>query len=52
LNGRLFAVIGAAPVMEAHKMTRLTERPWQDEILFETVLPPLIAAPQRDVFEF
>ena len=41
IGGRLFVIVGAAPVMEAWKVTRLGEREWQRESLFETVVDPL-----------
>ena len=37
-GGRLFVVVGQAPVMEAWKVTRVGEREWQREGLFETVV--------------
>jgi len=40
-GGRLFAVVGEAPVMEAKLITRVGDREWAEESLFETVLPPL-----------
>ena len=46
VGGRLFVVVGQAPVMEAWKVTRVGEREWQSEGLFETVIDPLIHAPQ------
>src|SRR5690606_18268266 len=46
IGGRLFVVVGQAPVMEAWKVTRIGEREWQHESLFETVIDPLINAPQ------
>lgn len=49
-GGRLFAVIGQAPVMEATLVTRKGETEWQREILFETELPPLLNVPQPSRF--
>jgi protein-L-isoaspartate(D-aspartate) O-methyltransferase len=43
-GGRLFAVLGEAPIMEAVLVRRTGEREWSREGLFETVLPPLINA--------
>ncbi len=40
-GGRLFAVVGEEPVMEAKLVTRVGDREWAEESLFETVLPPL-----------
>jgi len=52
IGGRLFIIVGEAPVMEAWKVTRLGEREWQRESLFETVVDPLdhAAADSRFVF--
>lgn len=51
-GGRLFVVVGQAPVMEAWKITRVGEREWQRESLFETVLAPLVNAPRPPAFVF
>jgi protein-L-isoaspartate(D-aspartate) O-methyltransferase len=40
-GGRLFAVIGQEPVMQACIFTRIKEDEWIKDILFETVIPPL-----------
>ncbi|QKT03216.1 protein-L-isoaspartate O-methyltransferase [Ectothiorhodospiraceae bacterium 2226] len=50
LGGRLFAVVGDAPVMEARLITRVAEDEWVHESLFETELTPLINAPQPPRF--
>ncbi len=52
VGGRLFAVVGEAPVMEARLVTRVTEDAYRTTNLFETVIPPLKNAmqPQRFVF--
>ncbi|MCL4470399.1 MAG: protein-L-isoaspartate O-methyltransferase family protein [Sulfuricella sp.] len=52
VGGRLFAVVGEAPVMEARLITRVTEDAYRTANLFETVIPPLKNAmqPQRFVF--
>lgn len=52
LGGRMFVVVGSAPVMQAWKITRVGEREWQRESLFETVLTPLINAPRPSAFVF
>nr|VFJ51040.1 MAG: protein-L-isoaspartate(D-aspartate) O-methyltransferase [Candidatus Kentron sp. DK] len=50
-NGRLFAVVGREPVMEARLITRPDAGNWREQILFETVLPPLRQpAPAIDAF--
>ena len=40
-GGRLFAVVGKAPVMEARLLSRREDGQWSDEALFETDLPRL-----------
>ncbi len=51
-GGRLFAVIGTPPVMQAVLMRRVGDAQWSREALFETDLPPLINAPVRPRFVF
>jgi protein-L-isoaspartate(D-aspartate) O-methyltransferase len=41
-GGKLFIVVGEEPVMRAQRITRVDQRIWTTETLFETVLPPLI----------
>jgi protein-L-isoaspartate(D-aspartate) O-methyltransferase len=52
VGGRLFAIVGVAPVMDAILVRRVDSNEWIRESLFETVVEPLInaAAPQRFVF--
>ncbi len=52
VGGRLFAMVGAAPVMDAILVRRVDDNEWIRESLFETVVEPLInaAAPQKFVF--
>jgi protein-L-isoaspartate(D-aspartate) O-methyltransferase len=52
IGGRLFVVVGVAPVMEALLIRRVDNSEWVRETLFETVIPPLCgaAAAQRFVF--
>lgn len=52
IGGRLFVVVGSEPVMEAWRITRIGEREWQRESLFETVIEPLINAPRPPAFVF
>jgi protein-L-isoaspartate(D-aspartate) O-methyltransferase len=52
VGGRLFMVIGLAPVMEAVKITRTGQNEWQREDLFETVIPPLVNAARPSSFVF
>lgn len=51
-DGRLFVVVGVAPVMEAILVRRTGENEWSRESLFETDLPMLINAPATRKFEF
>jgi protein-L-isoaspartate(D-aspartate) O-methyltransferase len=51
-GGRLFIVVGPAPVMEAWKITRVGEREWTRKSLFETVIDPLLNAPRPAAFVF
>ncbi len=52
VGGRLFAVVGVAPVMDAVLIRRVDDAEWIRESLFETVVDPLInaAAPAGFVF--
>jgi protein-L-isoaspartate(D-aspartate) O-methyltransferase len=50
LGGRLFVITGMPPVMEALLITRIDERNWSRESLFETALPPLLHAAQPGRF--
>ena len=51
VGGRLFAVVGENPSMSATLVTR-DESGSRSEELFETSLPRLASAEQRDVFDF
>jgi protein-L-isoaspartate(D-aspartate) O-methyltransferase len=51
-GGRLFVTVGAAPVMDARKVTRTGRSEWFPESLFETRLDPLINAPRPPAFVF
>lgn len=51
-NGRLFAVVGEAPAMQAQLITRTGQDTWSTENLFETVLPRLSNCEQPAEFEF
>ena len=52
VGGRLFAIVGEAPVMDAILVRRVDNAEWIRESLFETVVEPLInaTAAQRFVF--
>jgi protein-L-isoaspartate(D-aspartate) O-methyltransferase len=51
-GGRLFVIVGKPPVMEAQLITRVSEREWNQESLFETSIPALENAPQPESFKF
>lgn len=51
-GGRLFAVVGVAPVMEAQLITCAATGAYGAITLFETVVPALRNAPQRAKFVF
>ncbi len=52
VGGRLFAIVGRAPAMEACLITRTSNRQWDSESLFETVVPPLEGGDPPQRFEF
>ena len=52
IGGRLFAVIGVAPVMEAVLIRRVDASEWIRESLFETTIDPLVNATAPPTFEF
>ncbi len=47
VGGRIFAVVGSAPIMSACLITRMTDEAWDTQTLFETSIKPLrnVAAP-------
>jgi protein-L-isoaspartate(D-aspartate) O-methyltransferase len=49
-HGRLFIVVGRAPVMEACLVTMDADGDWTTESLFETVLTPLINSERPEPF--
>jgi protein-L-isoaspartate(D-aspartate) O-methyltransferase len=52
IGGRLFAIIGEAPVMEGKLMTRVTENEWHTDSLFETELCALDGVKKTEKFVF
>ena len=52
VGGRMFVIVGNAPVMEARLVRRVAEDGWSTESLFETVVDPLINARQPAGFAF
>ncbi len=51
-KGRLFAIVGQQPAMEALLMTKTVDSHWHSQFLFETMVPPLINAKQPNPFTF
>ncbi len=52
IGGRMFVVIGSAPVMEARLVTRTGEDSWLSEALFETRIDLLVLAAPPSRFRF
>jgi protein-L-isoaspartate(D-aspartate) O-methyltransferase len=52
VGGRLFAMVGSAPVMDAILIRRVDATEWIRESLFETVVEPLINATAAQSFVF
>jgi protein-L-isoaspartate(D-aspartate) O-methyltransferase len=52
VGGRLFAIVGEAPVMDAILVRRVDGNEWIRESLFETVVQPLINATSAQRFVF
>jgi protein-L-isoaspartate(D-aspartate) O-methyltransferase len=52
IGGRLFVVIGEAPVMDARLIERTGESSFSTRSLFETVIDPLVNAPRPAEFSF
>ncbi len=51
-GGRLFVIVGESPAMTACLITRVDDRQWSRESLFETDLPALVNAVKKETFEF
>lgn len=51
-GGRLFVIVGAAPVMEARLVTRTGDTDWESQALFETEVAPLVGAANPPGFSF
>lgn len=52
VGGRLIAIVGQSPAMEAQRITRITESSFDTRGLFETDLPPLQNALTPSAFVF
>lgn len=51
-NGRMFAIVGESPAMEACILTKQGDAYLKQESIFETDLPALIGTPKKETFEF
>lgn len=52
IGGRMFVVVGKAPVMQAKLITRITQDSFREDVIFETCLAELSNAPQAQQFTF
>jgi protein-L-isoaspartate(D-aspartate) O-methyltransferase len=52
VGGRLFVVVGEAPVMDARLVQRTAPDTWSAQSLFETVIDPLVHALRPPAFTF
>lgn len=52
VGGRLVAIVGQEPVMQAVRWTRVSEQAWERTVLFDTVAPALQGFPQPSRFQF
>jgi len=52
VGGKLFAIVGVAPAMEAVLVRRTAPDRWEHASLFETVAPPLVNARRQPRFSF
>jgi protein-L-isoaspartate(D-aspartate) O-methyltransferase len=52
IGGRLFVVVGEAPIMEARLVRRLSEEAWTSETVFETIVDPMRNARRPEEFSF
>jgi protein-L-isoaspartate(D-aspartate) O-methyltransferase len=52
VGGRLFVAVGAGPMLDAQRVTRVGAGEWVRESLFETGMTPLIHAPEPPRFVF
>jgi len=50
VGGRLFAIVGDAPVMEAILITRVKDNEWTHQVLLETNIPALTNAAEPERF--
>ncbi len=50
IGGRMFAIIGQSPLMEATLITRVSETAWEHNVLFETETPSLLGLTATEKF--
>lgn len=51
-GGRLVTIEGSMPIMQAKLITQISQNEFEQKVLFETVAPYFINAPQDKKFEF
>lgn len=52
VGGRLVAIVGELPTMTAQLVTRVADRQFSAEVLFDTVALPLVDFPKKEKFVF
>jgi len=52
VGGLMFSIIGKRPTMEALLIERTSENEWQEEGMFETMVPALENTPEAEQFHF
>jgi len=52
VGGRLVAIVGELPMMTAQRITRVADRQFAAENLFDTVALPLVEFPKKEAFVF
>ena len=52
IGGRLVAIVGEAPVMQVQLVTRTDDDAFNTDVVFETVVAPLVNATPREKFVF
>jgi len=52
VGGHLVAIIGQEPAMHVQRITRTGEWQWQTDVLFETVVAPMVHAEAKPEFTF
>ena len=52
VGGRLIAIVGRLPAMQAQVITRTSQQTWETKTVFETAAPLLVGAPRATEFTF